>query len=75
MKKITTTLNLIGIRGNVNYSRATVKQFKGYLEDGIDCQDIISTHERELAKWQSELSNYRQDVAFMKANKIVRYSK
>ncbi|BDA81643.1 hypothetical protein [Staphylococcus phage vB_SsapH-Golestan-100] len=75
MKKITTTLNLIGIRGKVNYSRATVKQFNGYLNDGIDCQDIINIHEKELAKWQAELSKYRQDVAFMKANKIVRYSK
>lgn len=75
MKKITTTLNLIGIKGKVNYSKATVKQFKGYLKDGVDCQDVINTHEKELAKWQDELENYRQDVAFMKANKIIRYSK
>lgn len=75
MKKITTTLNLIGIKGKISYSSQTVKQFKGYLNDGIDCQDVINTHEKELAKWQDELENYRQDVAFMKANKIIRYSK
>lgn len=50
MRKITTNLNLIGIKGKVNYSKATIKQFQEYLNDGIDCQDIISTHERELAK-------------------------
>lgn len=75
MRKITTNLNLIGIKGKVNYSKATIKQFQEYLNDGIDCQDIINTHKRELAKWQSELKNYRQDVTFLKANKIVRYSK
>ena len=75
MRKITTNLNLIGIKGKVNYSKATIKQFQEYLNDGIDCQDIISTHERELAKWQSELSNYRQDVTLLKANKVVKYSK
>lgn len=75
MKKITTNLNLIAIKGKVNYSSQTIKQFKGYLNDGIDCQDIINTHEKELAKWQSELKNYRQDVTFLKANKIIKYSK
>ena len=75
MKKITTTLNLIVIKGKINYSKATIKQFQEYLNDGIDCQDIIDTHDRELAKWQSELENYRQDVTFLKANKIIKYSK
>lgn len=75
MKKITTTLNLIGIKGKVNYSKATIKQFREYLNDDIDCQDLISTHEREFAKWQSELKNYRQDVTFLKANKSVKYKK
>ena len=75
MKKITTTLNLIGMKGKVNYSKTTIKQFKEYLNDGIDCQDIISIHEKELTKWQSELKNYRQDVTFLKANKIVKYKK
>jgi len=75
MKKITTTLNLIVMKGKVNYSKATIKQFQEYLNDGIDCQDIITTHEKDLAKWQSELKNYRQDVTFLKANKIVKYKK
>ena len=43
MKKITTTLNLIGMKNNERFAE--------------------------------ELKNYRQDVAFMKANKTVRYSK
>ena len=43
MKKITTTLNLIGMRNNERFS--------------------------------DELKNYRQDITFLKANKIVRYSK
>ena len=75
MKKITTNLNLIAIKGKVNYSQATIKQFKGYLKDGVDCQDVINIHEKELEKWYNELSNYRQDVTFLKANKIVKYSK
>ena len=75
MKKITTNLILTGIKGRINYSKETIKQFQEYLNDGIDCQDIISIHEKELAKWQSELKNYRQDFTFLKANKSVRYSK
>lgn len=75
MKKITTTLDLIVIKGKVNYSKATIKQFKGYLKDGVACQDVINIHEKELTKWQEELKNYRQDVTFLKANKSVRYSK
>lgn len=43
MKKIATTLNLIGMRNNERFAR--------------------------------ELKKYRQDVTFLKANKIVRYSK
>lgn len=75
MKTITTTLNLIGIKGKINYSKATIKQFKSYLKDGINCQDVINLHEKELTKWQNELKNYRQDITFLKANKTVRYSK
>lgn len=43
MKKITTTLNLIGMKNNERFTE--------------------------------ELKNYRQDVTFLKANKIVKYSK
>ena len=43
MKKITTTLNLIGMRNNERFAE--------------------------------ELKNYRQDVTFLKANKIVKYQK
>ena len=43
MKKITTTLNLIGMRNNERFAE--------------------------------ELKNYRQDVTFLKANKIIKYSK
>ena len=75
MKKITTKLDLIGMQGKVNYSKATIKQFKGYLKDGINCQDVIDIHEKDLVKWREELSNYRQDVTFLKANKIVKYLK
>lgn len=43
MKKITTTLKLIGMKNNERFTE--------------------------------ELKNYRQDVTFLKANKIVKYSK
>ncbi|AFN38873.1 TreO [Staphylococcus phage P4W] len=43
MKKITTTLNFIGMKNNERFTE--------------------------------ELKNYRQDVTFLKANKIVKYSK
>lgn len=43
MKKIITTLKLIGMKNNENFAE--------------------------------ELKNYRQDVTFLKANKIIKYSK
>lgn len=73
-KKIGTTLELIGIRGNINYSKYTVIQFKGYLND-IDCQEIIDIHTEEMKKWEKVLSEYRQDITFLKANRTVRYRK
>ncbi|AVP37436.1 hypothetical protein [Staphylococcus felis] len=75
MKKITTTLNLIAIRGNVNYSRVVIKQFREYLKNGVDCVDVIDIHTKELERWEKVLNEYRQNITFLKATKSVFYKK
>lgn len=70
--KIIDKFSLIKLKGDINYAKATIKQFEEFKQND-DVKEILQNNKNDLKKAQKELSKYRNDIYFLIANKSVNY--